>query len=304
MAKQQNTQAAEMILRVDKESKLLDFLLEKITDRSKTKVREILKGGRVVANGMATTAFDYPLKKGDEIRILPKVKLMQQGGISNSNLDILYEDYDVIVINKKEGLLSVGTVADKENTAYHIVNVHVKKEGRNRHIYVVHRLDRKTSGVMMFAKSMAARDFFRNNWNQVVVERSYYAVVEGTPAYKKDTIKSYLTEDKMLKIHSSFINNGGQYAVTNYEVLSSNGEYSLVKCNLDTGRKNQIRVQMSSIGNPVAGDAKYEAKTNPLKRVCLHAATLQFIHPKTRKLLKFEVPVPSGFYKIVKEKNE
>jgi len=267
-------------------------------------VREILKGGRVVANGMATTAFDYPLKKGDEIRILPKVKLMQQGGISNSNLDILYEDYDVIVINKKEGLLSVGTVADKENTAYHIVNVHVKKEGRNRHIYVVHRLDRKTSGVMMFAKSMAARDFFRNNWNQVVVERSYYAVVEGTPAYKKDTIKSYLTEDKMLKIHSSFINNGGQYAVTNYEVLSSNGEYSLVKCNLDTGRKNQIRVQMSSIGNPVAGDAKYEAKTNPLKRVCLHAATLQFIHPKTRKLLKFEVPVPGGFYKIVKEKNE
>lgn len=304
MAKQQNTQAAEMILRVDKESKLLDFLLEKITDRSKTKVREILKGGRVVANGMATTAFDYPLKKGDEIRILPKVKLMQQGGISNSNLDILYEDYDVIVINKKEGLLSVGTVADKENTAYHIVNVHVKKEGRNRHIYVVHRLDRKTSGVMMFAKSMAARDFFRNNWNQVVVERSYYAVVEGTPAYKKDTIKSYLTEDKMLKIHSSFINNGGQYAVTNYEVLSSNGEYSLVKCNLDTGRKNQIRVQMSSIGNPVAGDAKYEAKTNPLKRVCLHAATLQFIHPKTRKLLKFEVPVPGGFYKIVKEKSE
>ena len=304
MAKQQNTQAAEMILRVDKESKLLDFLLEKITDRSKTKVREILKGGRVVANGMATTAFDYPLKKGDEIRILPKVKLMQQGGISNSNLDILYEDYDVIVINKKEGLLSVGTVADKENTAYHIVNVHVKKEGRNRHIYVVHRLDRKTSGVMMFAKSMAARDFFRNNWNHVVVERSYYAVVEGTPAYKKDTIKSYLTEDKMLKIHSSFINNGGQYAVTNYEVLSSNGEYSLVKCNLDTGRKNQIRVQMSSIGNPVAGDAKYEAKTNPLKRVCLHAATLQFIHPKTRKLLKFEVPVPGGFYKIVKEKNE
>ena len=304
MAKQQNTQAAEMILRVDKESKLLDFLLEKITDRSKTKVREILKGGRVVANGMATTAFDYPLKKGDEIRILPKVKLMQQGGISNSNLDILYEDYDVIVINKKEGLLSVGTVADKENTAYHIVNVHVKKEGRNRHIYVVHRLDRKTSGVMMFAKSMAARDFFRNNWNQVVVERSYYAVVEGTPAYKKDTIKSYLTEEKMLKIHSSFINNGGQYAVTNYEVLSSNGEYSLVKCNLDTGRKNQIRVQMSSIGNPVAGDAKYEAKTNPLKRVCLHAATLQFIHPKTRKLLKFEVPVPGGFYKIVKEKNE
>ena len=104
----------------------------------------------------------------------------------------------------------------------------------------------------------------------------------------------------MLKIHSSFINNGGQFAVTNYEVLQNNEEFSLVKCNLDTGRKNQIRVQMSAIGHPVAGDAKYDAKTNPLKRVCLHAATLQFVHPKTGKLMKFEVPVPGGFFKVVK----
>lgn len=292
--------AAELTLRVQENDTLLKFLLEKITDRSKTKVREILKSGRIVVNNMSTTAFDFQLQKGDTVRVLPKPKLMQQGGISNSNLDILYEDYDVVVINKKESLLSVGTMGDKENTAYHIVNMHVKKEGRNRHIYVVHRLDRKTSGVMMFAKSMAARDFFRNNWSEVVVERSYYAVVEGVPQYKKDTIKSYLTEDKMLKIHSSFINNGGQFAVTNYEVLQNNEEFSLVKCNLDTGRKNQIRVQMSAIGHPVAGDAKYDAKTNPLKRVCLHAATLQFVHPKTGKLMKFEVPVPGGFFKVVK----
>jgi 23S rRNA pseudouridine1911/1915/1917 synthase len=300
-SKKNTTSAAELIFHAGGDNTLLKFLLDTITDRSRTKVREILKSGRTLVNGMSTQAFDFPLKKGDEVRILPKPKLMRQGGINNSNLDIMYEDHDVVVINKKEGLLSVGTVADKENTAYHIVNMHVKKEGRNRHIYVVHRLDRKTSGVMMFAKSMAARDFFRGDWNRVVVERSYYAVVEGVPQYRKDSVKSYLTEDKMLKIHSSFINNGGQFAVTNYEVLEDNGEFSLVKCNLDTGRKNQIRVQMSAIGHPVAGDAKYGAQTNPLNRVCLHAATLQFIHPKTGKLMKFEVPVPGRFFKIVKK---
>ncbi len=292
---------AEIKFVSDKDGLLLDLLLEKINDRSKTKVREMLKSGRVVAGGIATSAFDFPVKRGMEIRILPKPRLMKEGGINNSQVDILYEDYDVIVINKKEGLLSVGTDGDKENTAYHIVNMHVKKQGRNHHIYVVHRLDRKTSGVMMFAKSMASRDILRNNWSEMVTERSYYAVVEGVPQYRRDSIKSYLTEDKMLKIHSSFINNGGQMAVTNYEVLQNNDEYSLVKCNLDTGRKNQIRVQMSAIGHPVAGDAKYDAKTNPLKRVCLHAATLQFKHPKTGKQMKFEVPVPNGFFKVVRK---
>lgn len=292
---------AEIRFVSDKDSPLLELLLEKINDRSKTKVREMLKSGRVVANGIATSAFDFPVKRGMEIRILPRPKLMREGGINNSQVDILYEDYDVIVINKKEGLLSVGTDGDKENTAYHIVNMHVKKQGRNHHIYVVHRLDRKTSGVMMFAKSMASRDILRNNWSDIVTERSYFAVVEGVPQYRRDSIKSYLTEDKMLKIHSSFINNGGQLAVTNYEVLQNNDEFSLVKCSLDTGRKNQIRVQMSAIGHPVAGDAKYDAKTNPLKRVCLHAATLQFKHPKSGKLMKFEVPVPNGFFKVVRK---
>ncbi len=303
--KHRNTPSAPAEIKFvsDKEGLLLDILLEKINDRSKTKVREMLKSGRVVAGGIATSAFDFPVKRGMEIRVLPKPRLMKEGGINNSQVDILYEDYDVIVINKKEGLLSVGTDGDKENTAYHIVNMHVKKQGRNHHIYVVHRLDRKTSGVMMFAKSMASRDILRNNWSEMVTERSYYAVVEGVPQYRKDSIKSYLTEDKMLKIHSSFINNGGQMAVTNYEVLQNNDEYSLVKCNLDTGRKNQIRVQMSAIGHPVAGDAKYDAKTNPLKRVCLHAATLQFKHPKTGKQMKFEVPVPNGFFKVVRKQD-
>lgn len=293
--------ASEERLIADKDSQLLEYLFERLASWSKTNVRELLKSGRVVVDGIGTTAFDYPVRRGAEIRLLPRPKLLQQGGINHSMLDILYEDYDVIVVNKHEGLLSVGTDGDKENTAYHIINMHVKKQGKGHHIYVVHRLDRKTSGVMMFAKSMAARDALRNNWSRMVLERSYYAVVEGCPKIKSDTIKSYLTEDKMLKIHSSFINNGGQLATTHYDVIQSNGDYSLVKLNLDTGRKNQIRVQMSAIGHPVAGDAKYDAKTNPLKRVCLHAATLEFIHPKTGKPMKFEVPVPGGFYKVVKE---
>lgn len=278
---------ADIVFKSDKESKLLDFLFEKLADRSRTDVREMLKSGRVVVSGIGTTAFDYAVKPGDEVRILPKQKL-PQGTFSNKNLNILYEDNDVVVVNKREGLLSVGTDKDKENTAYHFINQHVRRQGRGKHIFVVHRLDRKTSGVMMFAKSLRARDMLRNDWNNMVVERSYFAVVEGIPPKKRDTIKSYLTEDKMLKIHSSWINNGGDFAVTTYEVLKSNEQFSLVKLNLDTGRKNQIRVHMSEIGCPVAGDAKYGAKTDPIRRVCLHAATLAFRHPSTGKIMKFE----------------
>lgn len=293
---------ADIVFKSDKEGKLLDFMFEKLADRSRTDVREMLKSGRVVVSGIGTTAFDYALKPGDEVRILPKQKL-PKGSFSNKYLNILYEDNDVIVVNKREGLLSVGTDKDKENTAYHFINQHVRRQGRGKHIFVVHRLDRKTSGVMMFAKSLRARDMLRNDWNNMVVERSYYAVVEGIPPKKRDTIKSYLTEDKMLKIHSSWINNGGEFAVTTYEVLKSNDKFSLVKLNLDTGRKNQIRVHMSEIGCPVAGDAKYEAKTDPIRRVCLHAATLAFRHPSTGKIMKFEVPVPAGFYKVVSSTN-
>ena len=293
---------ADIVFKSDKEGKLLDFMFEKLADRSRTDVREMLKSGRVVVSGIGTTAFDYALKPGDEVRILPKQKL-PKGSFSNKYLNILYEDNDVIVVNKREGLLSVGTDKDKENTAYHFINQHVRRQGRGKHIFVVHRLDRKTSGVMMFAKSLRARDMLRNDWNNMVVERSYFAVVEGIPPKKRDTIKSYLTEDKMLKIHSSWINNGGDFAVTTYEVLKSNDKFSLVKLNLDTGRKNQIRVHMSEIGCPVAGDAKYGAKTDPIRRVCLHAATLAFRHPSTGKLMKFEVPVPAGFYKVVSSTN-
>lgn len=293
---------ADIVFKSDKEGKLLEFMFEKLADRSRTDVREMLKSGRVVVSGIGTTAFDYALKPGDEVRILPKQKL-PKGSFSNKYLNILYEDNDVIVVNKREGLLSVGTDKDKENTAYHFINQHVRRQGRGKHIFVVHRLDRKTSGVMMFAKSLRARDMLRNDWNNMVVERSYYAVVEGIPPKKRDTIKSYLTEDKMLKIHSSWINNGGDFAVTTYEVLKSNDKFSLVKLNLDTGRKNQIRVHMSEIGCPVAGDAKYEAKTDPIRRVCLHAATLAFRHPSTGKIMKFEVPVPAGFYKVVSSTN-
>ncbi|MBR4441265.1 MAG: RluA family pseudouridine synthase [Bacteroidales bacterium] len=282
-----------------KEGQLLDILFEILAPRSKTDIRETLKSGRVIVGGIGTTAFNFAVKKGDEIRILPKQKLTH-GGLTNKNIKILYEDNHVVVINKREGLLSVGTNADKENTAYHIINMHVKRSGKGRHIFVVHRLDRKTSGVMMFAKSLSARDAMRQNWNEVVVERSYYAVVEGVLERKHDVIKSYLTEDKMLKVHSSWINNGGQYAVTEYEVMQQNSDYALVKLNLDTGRKNQIRSQMSAIGHPVAGDAKYDAKTDPIRRVCLHAATLAFRHPATGKIMKFEVPVPQSFYKLVK----
>ncbi len=289
-------------IKVTTDSELLTFLFEKLTQRSKSAVREILKSGRVTVNDVGTTQYNYKLLTGDIVKILPRPK-KQEGSLQSSKLSILYEDNHVLVINKKEGLLSVGTAGDKENTVYHILNQHVKQQGYGRHIYVVHRLDRKTSGVMMFAKSSQARDVLRANWHDIVVERSYYAVAEGCFEKNDGQIVSWLTEDKMLKIHSSPIDNGGLHAITNYKLIQSNDSYSLLKLNLETGRKNQIRVHLQSIGHSVAGDFKYGAQTNPIGRVCLHAATLTFMHPITRKELKFEVPVPSVFYKLTMQKH-
>ena len=290
-------------LTVDKENTLLAFLFIKLEGRSKTSIREILKSGRVTINDRGTTQFNQKIVPGDVVKILPRPK-KQQGAIKTDNLTILYEDNHIIVINKKEGLLSVGTAGDKENTAYHILNQYVKQQGYGRHIYVIHRLDRKTSGVMMFAKTSQARDVLRQNWHDIVVERSYYAVAEGKVEKQSGEIMSWLTEDKMLKIHSSPIDNGGVKAITNYKVIQQNDNYSLLKLNLETGRKNQIRVHLQSIGHSVAGDLKYDAQTNPAKRVCLHAATLTFNHPITKKELKFEVPVPNVFFKLTANSNQ
>lgn len=276
---------------VKSNNELLKFLFEKMPDRSKKAVKAMLGRGQVFVNDASITQFDTALSPGDVVEIrtsAPNKKVQIRG------LRILHEDEHVIVIDKDAGLLSIASNKDNTNTAYRLLSDYVKNVHPRNRIFVVHRLDRETSGVMVFAKSKEVQQKLQNNWKQSVRERSYIALVEGT-VYESGTIKSWLTEDQTLKMHSSDRENNGQKAITHYEVLKSNRVCSLLKVSLETGRKNQIRVHMESLGHPVVGDKKYGAKTNPFRRIGLHAHALSFTHPVTKEQLRFESDIPKPF---------
>lgn len=220
-------------------------------------------------------------------------------------LDILYEDDCIIVADKPSGLLTMSTGKEGEITAYSILTDYVRsaRGGRNTRdkgrIFIVHRLDRDTSGVIVFAKDEQTKHALQDDWNETILERKYIAAVEGTPEYEEGTVASYLKDNpKSMKVSSSWTDNGGKYSVTHFKVLRSSGQYSLVEFELETGRKNQIRVHASVIGNPVAGDRKYGSLSNPLHRLCLHASTLAFHHPRTGQLLRFDTGIPKDFMRL------
>lgn len=220
-------------------------------------------------------------------------------------LDILYEDDCIIVADKPSGLLTMSTGKEGEITAYSILTDYVRsaKGGRNTRdkgrIFIVHRLDRDTSGVIVFAKDEQTKHALQDDWNETILERKYIAAVEGTLEYDEGTVASYLKDNpKSMKVSSSWTDNGGKYSVTHFKVLRSSGQYSLVEFELETGRKNQIRVHASVIGNPVAGDRKYGSASNPLHRLCLHASTLVFHHPRTGQLLRFDTGIPKDFMRL------
>ena len=220
-------------------------------------------------------------------------------------LDILYEDDCIIVADKPSGLLTMSTGKEGEITAYSILTDYVRsaRGGRNTRdkgrIFIVHRLDRDTSGVIVFAKDEQTKHALQDDWNETILERKYIAAVEGTLEYDEGTVASYLKDNpKSMKVSSSWTDNGGKYSVTHFKVLRSSGQYSLVEFELETGRKNQIRVHASVIGNPVAGDRKYGSVSNPLHRLCLHASTLAFHHPRTGQLLRFDTGIPKDFIRL------
>lgn len=209
-------------------------------------------------------------------------------------LDIIYEDKELIVINKKAHLLTIATTDEKINTLYHKVYEYEKKKNKNNKIFIVHRLDKDTSGIVLFAKNQKLKELLQKDWNNLAIAREYYAVVEGKVQKSKDTIKQYLKETKTLQTVVTN-KNDGKYAVTHYEVIKSSKNYSTLKVNIDTGRKNQIRVALSSINHPIIGDKKYGSTKNPLRRICLHASKLEIIHPITKKKLTFEARIPQEF---------
>ncbi|MCK9302843.1 MAG: RluA family pseudouridine synthase [Bacteroidales bacterium] len=295
-----NKKQAPLILKVSEEAELLTFLRDKLKDRSNNEIKSILTHKRVVVNGSKTvTRYNYKLKPDDDVSILPSSTKHLE--FYHPKLQVVFEDDYIVVVSKKEGLLSIGTEKEREETAYFVLNAYYKYLDENNHIYVVHRLDKDTSGVMVFAKSEDIQEKLQSNWNEVVVERTYVAVVEGVPDKKQDTVVSYLQEDKFKFMHSHKApSKEGKQAITTFKVLRYGKYYSLLELNLETGRKNQIRVHLQSIGHPIVGDKRYGSKVNPIGRLCLHANTLSFIHPVTGKVVKFEVPVPRKMLELVK----
>ena len=281
---------------VKESNTLLPYLIELLSHQSKTSVKALLKHGQVYVNNKPMTHFDTPLSMGDKIFISHEKGRVE---FNHPQLKIVWEDDELIVVDKKDGLLSVSDSPTQERTAYFLLTEYVKKINPRNRIFILHRLDKGTSGLMMFAKNRNIQEYLRENWHEMITRRTYVALIEGTPEKKEDTIVTYLAENSRMKVYCTDPQNGKE-AVSHYHVLKSNTEYSLIEVDLETGRKNQIRAQMEYIGYPVAGDPKYGALTDPAERLMLHARRLFFIHPATNQEMRFETPIPHKFREIVK----
>lgn len=212
-------------------------------------------------------------------------------------MDILYEDKYIIIINKPAHLLTISTEKEKNRTLFSYVYDYLKKKNKNNKVFIVHRLDKDTSGIVMFAKDEKTKFYLQDNWDSF--KRNYVAIVEGKVKNKKGILKSYLQETKTLYTYSVNDKNG-KLAITEYEKVLENNQYTMLSLNLKTGRKNQIRVQLSDMGNPIVGDKKYGAKKNPIRRMALVANTLEFIHPKTHEKIVIDIDIPSSFVQLFK----
>ncbi len=311
MKKRQDT-----ILHVEADMELLPFLLAKMGGMTRTSIKQLLGQRRVTVNKAVQTRHDVPVHKGDTVVITSG---RGNGELHHPKLSIVYEDDWLIVVEKKVGLLTVPTYpGSTETTAFSILKNYVKHQDVHNGIYVVHRLDRETSGLLVFAKTPELQEYMRTYWRQLVTKRTYVALVEGILDKKSGKITTWLTEDKRnAVVYSSPVDDGGQMAVTNYKVLKETTPpdntttentanflpISLIELNLETGRTNQIRVHMQSIGHPVIGDRKYGHgnEYSPVDRLCLHARVLEFIHPATEQKVHFETSVPKEFLRVFRQ---
>ncbi|MDD3788254.1 MAG: RluA family pseudouridine synthase [Petrimonas sp.] len=284
-------------LTVKENALLMDFLLAKMGGMSRNAVKSLLKYGQVAVNGKAISQFDHPLQQGDNVQVSNRRTIVEK---DTPQLHILYEDDHIIVIDKAAGLLTVTTGSGMDTTAFSILKEHVLRSSPKNKIFTVHRLDQLTSGVLVFAKTGDVQHAFRDNWRDVVTKRTYIALVEGKVEKEEGKISSWLTENKKTHvIYSSNTDNGGKPAVTRYKRLQFTEQFSLLEVELETGRKNQIRVHMKDIGHPIVGDRKYGSQTL-IGRIALHARVLEFYHPVTGERMNFETSVPKEFMKFLK----
>lgn len=276
---------------VDEEQGLLDFLLANAKE-SRTKVKATLKGRGVKVDGKTITQFDFRLMPGMKVSVCKTKR--NQNVLKNRFVKIVYEDRWLVVVEKAPGILSMAAGHSSLNVKA-VLDDYFHKSRQNCRAHVVHRLDRDTSGLMVYAKDMETEQILEHNWHDIVYDRRYVAVVSGEIVEEGGTVASWLKDNKAFVTYSSPVDNGGKYAVTHFRVLDRTTDHSLVEFKLETGRKNQIRVHSADIGHPVCGDVKYGNGDDPLHRLCLHAYVLCFFHPVTRERMEFVMPVPSAF---------
>ena len=275
---------------------LLDALAAMFPESSKTTLRQMLQTGRVRVNGEIEKNARRELEEDDTVDVADKAvhRNLPEG------LAILHEDNDVIVVLKAHGLLTVATERERDSTAQAYLNVYLGQKKGEERIQVVHRLDRETSGVLIFAKNAYAREQLKEQFAAHTTERVYIAVIEGRMDPEAGTFSSYLRERRDLKMQSVAEHPDAKFAVTHYRTIESNDRYSMLEVTLETGRKNQIRTHLSEAGHPVLGDRMYGSTVNPIGRLALHAKLLGFDHPVTRKHMVFTAPVPKAFRGVFK----
>ena len=281
---------------VKKEANLLDWLLENI-GKSKSKTKATLQGRGIKVNGKVVTQFDFMLKPGMKVAVSQTKRNNQ--GFKSRYVKIVYEDRYLVVVEKNIGILSMAAGHSSLNVKS-VLDDYFHKSRQTCRAHVVHRLDRDTSGLMIYAKDMQTEQILEHEWHDIVYDRRYVAVVSGEMEDDEGTIANWLKDNKAYVTYSSPVDNGGKYAVTHFHTLDRTTDHSLVEYRLETGRKNQIRAQMQSIGHPIAGDYKYGAETDPAGRLMLHARKLFFIHPTTGEEMKFETRTPDAFVSLTR----
>ncbi|MGD0583982.1 MAG: RluA family pseudouridine synthase [Bacteroidales bacterium] len=277
---------------VNKSYTLIEYLTEQYPDSPRTRIKKLLQSGIIRINDKPVTLHSYPIRPGDTIEIN-----LQSGKAIKAGLPfpVLYEDQHVIVVDKPAGKPTSST--DGSVSLHEVLSEFLQKQSKGKvRAYVVHRLDKEVSGVLLFAKSHGVVDTIKENWEKT--EKHYYALVEGIPSKAEDTIKSWLIEDKSQKVHSTRERPDAKFSITSYKTIKLIPNYALLDVKTETGRKNQIRVHLSDIGCPIVGDWKYGASKDYIRRVRLHAYSLSFPHPADGKTITIKSPMPDGFLSL------
>lgn len=282
-------------LTVTHDAPLLEYLIENVNE-SKNKVKDTLKGRGIKIEGKVVTQFDYPLKSGMQILIS---KSKRNDTFKSRYVKLVYEDRYLVVIEKNVGILSMAAGHSSLNVKT-VLDDYFRRTKQKCRAHVVHRLDRDTSGLMIYAKDMQTEQTLEHDWHNIVYDRRYVAVVSGEMEEDEGTVANWLKDNNAYVTYSSPVDNGGKYAITHFHTLARTTEHSLVEFRLETGRKNQIRVHTADMGHPVCGDIKYGNGDDPIHRLCLHAYVLCFYHPVTHERMEFETPIPTPFRRLFK----